>query len=132
MFISSDKDSNFTLYEDDGKSNEYLNGVYLKTRIDVKNTAKSEIAFTKEGSFVSSIENMFLKVINKQKGAYWVTVDGKQIKQYLHFDRLEQAEEGWYYNPSQSAVYVKYENIPGNYTVVVSFEKFDLIGMEDE
>ncbi|AJQ26356.1 TIM-barrel domain-containing protein [Pelosinus fermentans] len=132
LLVSSDKDGNFTLYEDDGKSNEYLNGVYLKTRIDVKNTAKSEITFTKEGSFVSSIENMFLKVINKQKGAYWVTVGGKQIKQYLHLDKLEEAEEGWYYNPSQSAVYAKYKNIPGNYTVVVSFEKFDLIGMEDE
>lgn len=129
LLISGDEDCSFTLYEDDGISNDYLQGVYLQTAIDVKNTAKSEIAFTKDGSFSSPIENMFLRVINKEKGAYWVTVDGRKIKQFLHADKLEAEEEGWYYNPSQGAVFVKYKNIAGNYKVIVSFEKFDLIGM---
>lgn len=124
-------DSSFRLYEDDGVSLEYEKGAYLKTDITVKNTARYEICFTKTGSFPSSIKNMLLKVINKQKGAYWVTVNGKKIKQFLHADRFETAPEGWYYNPSQGIVYVRYPNIAGDYNVVVSFEKFDLIGMEE-
>lgn len=132
VLISGEQDSSLVLYEDDGISNEYLRGAYLKTEITVKNTERSEIDFTKDGSYISSVEKMLLKVINKQKGAYWVAVGGRKIKQFLHFDKLEEAEEGWYYNPSLSAVYVKYKNIAENYKVVVSFEKFDLIGMEDE
>ena len=124
-------DSSFVLYEDDGISKEYLQGAYLKMNITVKNTARCEISFTKAGSFPSTLENMLLKVINKQKGAYWVTVADRKIKQFLHADRLEAAQEGWYYNPSQGTVYAKYPNITGDYKVVVSFEKFDLIGMED-
>jgi alpha-glucosidase len=123
--------SSFTLYEDDGVSTEYLHGVYLKTAITVFNTARCEISFTKDGSFPSTIENMLVKVVNKQKGAYWVTVCGRKIKQILHADRFEVVTEGWYYNPSMGTVCIKYPNITGDYQVVVSFEKFDLIGMED-
>jgi len=100
--------------------------------ITVKNKIRSEIIFHKEGKFVSSIENIFLKVINKEKGAYWVTVNEKQLKQYLYVDTFTEAEEGWYYNPSRGFVCIKYKNIPIDYKVVVSFEKFDLIGMADE
>lgn len=132
LVIATDGDSKFAFYEDDGKTNEYLNGAYLKTMITVKNKIRSEIIFHKEGKFVSSIENIFLKVINKEKGAYWVTVNEKQLKQYLYVDTFTEAEEGWYYNPSRGFVCIKYKNIPINYKVVVSFEKFDLIGMADE
>lgn len=124
-------DSSFVLYEDDGISEAYLQGAYLKTNISVKNTARCEIHFRKDGSFPSTVENMLIKVIHKQKGAYWVTVGGRKIKQFLHADRLAAAQEGWYYNPSQGIVYVKYPNITGDYEVVVSFEKFDLIGMQE-
>jgi len=132
LVIATDRDSKFTFYEDDGKTNEYLHGTYLKTMITVKNEIRSEIIFHKEGKFVSSIESIFLKVINKEKGAYWVTVNEKQLKQYLHVDTFAKAVEGWYYNPSRGVVCIKYKNIPIDYKVVVSFEKFDLIGMEDE
>lgn len=132
LLVSSDRDSAFTLYEDDGVSKKYLEGMYLKTHIVVRNTKKCEIDFTHEGSFSSAISQVLLKVINKQKGAYWVSIAGRKIKQYLHADRFGQATEGWYYNPSRGEVYVKYVNIHTDYQIVVSFEKFDLIGMSED
>jgi len=132
VLISGNKDGTFALYEDDGISNDYLSGMYLETMITVKNSARSEISFTRKGNFTSTVDQMLVKVINQQKGAYWVTVDGWEIKQFLDFDKLEEAEEGWSYNASKGIVYVKYKNISYDYKVVVSFEKFDLIGMADE
>ena len=46
---------------------------------------------------------------------------------------LKEAGTGWYYNLSDRTIWVKYE-IPEkkSYDVIVSTEKFDLIGMVEE
>ena len=129
FIIAADKDAEFTLFEDDGKTKGYLNGEYLKTDITAKAGDKVVVNFGKEGDFKTKVKTVHLDVIRKEKGPFWVTVAGEQIKQYLHRDKWEAAEEGWYYSQTKGAALVKYNNIETDYEVVVSFDHFDLIGM---
>jgi alpha-glucosidase len=79
------------------------------------------------------VEKLTLKVLSKEKGAYWVSVDGERVPRFLVRDNWEQAESGWYYNLSDRTVWVKCPKPQKRkFDIVVSTEKFDLIGMADE
>lgn len=129
LLIAPGDKSEFMLYEDDGISKKYLDGEYLNTRIAVTQGEKILIDFAFEGSYESKVKTIILDVIHREKGPFWVTVDGREIKQFLHRDKWEAAEEGWYYSHTLKSVQVKYKAASKDYQVVVSFEQFDLIGM---
>ncbi len=135
LLVASDENSEFTLYEDDGYSERYKQGDFLATQIMLQNTRQEKctrLQFRQHGQFPSTVEDILLKVINRQKGAFWVSVAGHKLLQYLQREQLENAVEGWYYHPSLGEVWVKYKNPKRDYEVMVSFEKFDLIGMSEE
>ena len=69
----------------------------------------------------------------QQKGAYWVTVDGERIPRHIIKEAYDESETGWYYNMSDRTILVKYP-LPkkADYEVVISTEKFDLIGMNED
>jgi alpha-glucosidase len=129
IIIGDAEKSDFTLFEDDGKTKDYLKEKFMKTNIFVESNDKVRINFQKEGSFKTKVKTIELDVIRKDKGPFWVTVDGKEIKQFLHRDKWEAAEEGWYYSATKGSALIKYNNIETDYKVVVSFDHFDLIGM---
>ena len=91
------------------------------------------LTFDTEGTYESPVERMTIKLVSKQKGAFWVTVDGERIPRYIVRDGWDQAESGWYYNLSDRTIWVKYP-VPAKkkYEVIISKEKFDLIGMVEE
>ena len=133
LLISAEKDYSFVFYDDDGHSQDFRKGVYAKTTISVKAGDQKVISFHKEGSWPGVVEKLTLKVISKTKGAFWVSVDGRQIPRFLVRDNWEEAESGWYYNLSDRTVWVKCPKpTKDDFDIVVSTEKFDLIGMADE
>ncbi|MTI15893.1 glycoside hydrolase family 31 protein [Rhodobacteraceae bacterium RKSG542] len=132
ILIVPAQDNSFTMYEDDGKSNDYKNGQFLKTTIDMQGGARTILNFRKEGEFKSTVKNVVLDVLNHKKGAFWVSVAGERIPQFLDRNKWDAADMGWIYDAGKSSVRVKYPNIEGDYEVVVSFEDFDLIGMTIE
>lgn len=121
------------LYDDDGVTNDFKSGVYRKTTITVKAGDHTDIRFATEGSYESPVERMTLKLVSKKKGAFWVSVDGQQLTRYIVRDGWEDAESGWYYNLSDRTIWAKF-NKPAkkDFTVTVSTEKFDLIGMAED
>lgn len=129
VLIAPKEKGEFLLYEDDGISQKYLDGEYLSTKISVRPGEKIMIDFSMEGSYQSKVDTMVLDVIYREKGPFWVTVDGREIKQFLHRDKWEAAEEGWYYSHTLKSMQVKYKAVRKDYQVAISFEKFDLIGM---
>lgn len=133
LLISADTDTSFVLYDDDGHTEDYKKGVYARTAIDVKAGDQTVITFNTEGTYESPVERVTMKLVSKRKGAFWVTVDGERITRYIVRDGWEAAESGWYYNLSDRTIWVKYP-VPAkkNYEVVISTEKFDLIGMVEE
>jgi len=129
IIIQPDNKNNFILYEDDGVSNDNENGFFLKNYISVIPGDCVEINFNKEGKYVSKVKEIVLDIINTERGAYWVTVNDNQIKQFLDYDKWNKSEEGWYYNAESKSTLVKLKNRVEDFKVKISFEPFDLIGM---
>ena len=133
LLVSADTDTSFVMYDDDGHTEYYKNGVCAKTTIDVKAGDQTVLTFDTEGTYESPVERMTIKLVSKQKGAFWVTVDGERIPRYIVRDGWDQAESGWYYNLSDRTIWVKYPTpAKKKYEVIISKEKFDLIGMVEE
>lgn len=133
FLISAEKDSEFVLYDDDGHSEDYLKGVYARTEICVKAGERTTIHFCTEGSYQSPVERLTLRLVSKKKGAFWVSVDGQRIDRYIVRDAFEEAESGWFYDLSERVICLKCLKPEKNeFEIVVSTEKFDLIGMAED
>lgn len=124
-----DEDAEFDLYDDDGVTMDYKKGVYHNTRISMRAGEQTVIEFASTGSYDSTVADIYLDVVHREKAPYWVRVAGEEIPHYLHRAKFEAAECGWYYSQTLKSVQIKYHNPCKDYEVVVSFEAFDLIGM---
>ena len=134
FIISPDSDTAAIYYDDDGHTKDFEKGIFSKTAITVRSGERKTISFHREGSYESSVERITMRIISPDKGAYWVTVNGKEIPRYILSDAYAEAEEGWFYNLSDRTIMLK-TSMPEtqDFDIVVSTEKFDLIGMaEDE
>lgn len=133
LLIAAEQDVSFVFYDDDGHSQKYLEGDYARTTIDVRAGEQTKISFYTEGNYTSTIQHLKIRLVSKQKGAYWVKVDGRRLKQYIVHDAWQASEEGWYYNLSDRTICIKCLK-PGKkeFAMVISTEKFDLIGMAED
>ena len=129
LLLVPDIDASFTLYEDDGVSNDYLRGLYLKTLIEMKAGEQTEIRFTHHGSYQTAIERIHLDVLHREKSPFYIQLDGKMLPHFLRRSRYESAEQGWYYSQTLKSVQIKYPNPRADHTILISFAVFDLIGM---
>lgn len=129
ILLAPDVDSQFTLYEDDGRTNDYQSGQYLTTRIKVSAGTKTVVSFENEGDYETAVESISLDVIHREKAPFYVQLDGKELQHFLHRRKFEEAKEGWYYSQRLKSVQIKYANPRKDHQVLISFEQFDLIGM---
>lgn len=135
LLVSAQRDNSFVLYDDDGHSEAHRDGVYCRTNIEVQAGDRTVIKFRREGSYQDTVERMNLRLVSKEKGAYWVHVNGTPVMRTLVKEVFDQADCAWYYDLSDRTIWVKYPNpAQREYEVVISTEKFDLVGMvlEDE
>lgn len=132
LIIAPGNNASLVLYEDDGKTNAYRSGIYRETEISVQAGNRVSVGFKSRGAYTSTVKTLFLDVINEKKGAYWVSLDGRKIPQFLARKKWETAECGWIYEATTSSVRVKYPAVPNDHEVVVCFEHFDLIGMDEK
>ncbi len=119
----------YTLYDDDGVTNDFQQGVYRKTNIHMSGSDVIKVNFSGEGSYQDFVENVLVEMIRKDKSPFWVTLGEEQLEHFLNRRKFEAAEKGWYYSQSKKTVLVKYPNPGKDVTLTVSFEDFDLIGM---
>ena len=129
LLLVPDSNASFTLYEDDGVSNSYRSGCYCKTCIDMTAGEQTAIRFTRSGSYPTDVENVLLDVLHREKAPFTVMLGDRTLEHFLYRKKFEEAEEGWYYSQTKKSVLIKYRNPEKDYTVTISFEKFDLIGM---
>ena len=129
ILLVPDRDTSFTLYEDDGVSNEYLRDGYRTTEISVTAGERTRIRFAGEGDYESPVERVELDAVHREKAPFFVTLDGRELPHYLNRKKYEAAAEGWYFSQSLKSVLVKYPRPRADYEVLISFEAFDLIGM---
>lgn len=129
VIISPDGTQKYSLYDDDGKTNDYKKGIYKQTDIEVLDDEITRINVTKDGSFEDSVENLVFDIISKKKSPFWVVLDGEVIEHFLNRKHFDNAKEGWYYSQSKKTTLVKFKNPKDDYSLKVSFEEFDMIGM---
>lgn len=130
--ISTNDCIDFTIYNDDGITNNYLKDEFLKKKIVV--TRKGDIVsikIIKEGNYEDSVKVNCFEIINSDRGLYWVKINGEKMTQFIHREKWEEAEEGWYYSNTLGCGLVKIKNRE-KIDIEASFGKFDLIGMSEE
>ena len=125
----ADKDGEFTLYEDDGYTNAYKQGVYKKTTIHMQTDSNICIDVSEEGCYTSPVEKISWDVIYPQNAPYAVLLDKQPLPHYLHDKKYAQAEIGWYYNLSTKSIEIKHPYLKGSYQLTILTNPLDLIGM---
>lgn len=130
LLVAAETDTSFVLYDDDGHTEQYKQGNYSRTAITVTAGDRTTVAFRKTGSYADTVDSLTLRLVSKAKGAYWVTVDGKPVQRTIVREAFDAADCAWYYNMSDRTIWVKYPKpAKDDYDVVISTEKFDLVGM---
>lgn len=133
ILIGGEAERSFNFYNDDGVTNDFEKGIYENTEINVSGGARKKISFKTIGSYEAGISDLTIKLVSKEKGAYWVSVDNEQIPRFLNKSSWEKAEQGWYYELSDRTVLVKCKKpAKKEFEIIISCERFDLIGMGDE
>lgn len=129
LILAPGKESSMTVYDDDGKSNSFINGEFRKTTISMTGESVVKVNFFAEGTYKDTVEDVSVEMIKKSRSPFWVTIGDQKINHYFNRRKFEEAEEGWYYSQTKRTVLIKYKNPGKDITLTVSFEDFDLIGM---
>lgn len=129
LILVPNGERDYTMYDDDGVSNAYCDGVFHKTKIHVEGTEVVKVAFTSEGSYEDHIETIEVEMIRRDRSPFWIQLGGRKMEHYLNRRKFEEAESGWYYSQTRRDVLIKYANPKQDTTLIVSYEDFDLIGM---
>ncbi len=119
----------YTLYDDDGVSNDFLKGIYRRTQIKVYGGSVVKVDFMAEGGYADYVESVTVEIVHRERSPFWVNFGGEKLERFLNRRKFEAAEKGWYYSQSRRAVLVKYPNPKKDAALTVSFEDVDLIGM---
>ena len=122
-------DSSYTLYDDDGVTNDFKAGVCRQTEITVSGASVVQVKFAAEGSYTDFVEDVTVEMVRKDRSPFWVALDGRKLEHFLNRRKFDAAAEGWYYSQTKRAVLVKYANPRRDAVLTISFEDFDLIGM---
>ena len=129
LILAPGKDNAYTLYDDDGVTNDFRKGIFRKTEIAMHGQSVVKVDFKSEGAYTDFVETVTVEMLRRDRSPFWVALGEEKLEHFLNRRKFEAAEKGWYYSQSKKAVLVKYPNPKKNITLTVSFEDFDLIGM---
>ena len=129
LLLEPSQKSEFILYDDDGITNDYKNGEYLKTAIKIKKNKGTEITFTHEGSYLTPIKAMIVELICQDIAPIQVRLQDKKLPMFLDKRKWEENRAGWYYDMEQKTANIKYDYLCEDYTIHVDFDVKDLISV---
>ena len=129
LILAPGGERSYTLYDDDGVSNDYRRGLSRRTEIRMSGESVVKLDFRSEGGYTDFVETVTVEMIRKDRSPFWVSLGGRKLEHFLNRRKFEAAAEGWYYSQTKRAVLIKYPNPKKDLTLTVSFEDFDLIGM---
>lgn len=131
LLIEPSEKVSFCLYEDDGKTNEYQHGKYLKSQYEVLPTDDGvDINIANEGVYDTKVKNMVLSVICPKVAPFSITIDEDVVPQFLSLDKFSDTVIGWYFNGETRQVEIRYLNKKDDaYKVRINFNVKDLISI---
>jgi alpha-D-xyloside xylohydrolase len=101
--------SSFTLYEDDGKTYDYRNGVFALTTF-VCAQAEDGILVDigpRRGKYEENADKAYILKINGVSHPAEILIGGESIKECASLKDLEVASAGWFYDSAKQIVFVK-------------------------
>jgi hypothetical protein len=125
--------SNFELYEDDGVTREYRNGAFAKTLIECDGPIFGTGGITtitvgeSEGDYNGKpAERINLFEVHIHQYPQAVLLDEQPLDEYASLEELEQATDGWYYDPDDrlGIVHVKTQPLPVNSAFEIKIDAF--------
>lgn len=131
ILVEPSEAAEFTLYEDDGISNDYQKGVSLKTRIQVNPTKRNVVLdFQRTGSYPTKVKELELSVGCPTVAPVTVKLGGRELPRYLNAARFATAAEGWCYDGETKQTTIRFANpTTADFGVAVNFSVKDLISI---
>lgn len=120
LLVECSRPGHFTLYQDDGTSNRYLDGVYLETEIDM--TADADYVFLRfahEGAFESVTDAYELTVVSLDTAPASVCVGDQALACCLDEDDYAASSACFWYDLSTRHVRVKFPNPRRDFTLTI-------------
>jgi alpha-glucosidase (family GH31 glycosyl hydrolase) len=113
--------SSYTLYEDDGKSNDYQQGKFARTRFGCAMVAADVVVDigAAQGDYDGKLTNRtYVLKINRQTGTLTrVTRNGESLAKFGSRAELDSAEQGWF--KDSAIVWVKFNTATANAAKIV-------------
>lgn len=132
LWICPDKACSFTLYEDDGISNDYLRGVFASTRYILTHQNNLVLIESHRTGEYAPVEKIIYQIQCTNQAPAEILWNGRQLPQILDDIRFRSAQEGWHYDHSTKVCCVKCADGRDLTKMVVNFGKFDLIRMDSD
>lgn len=130
LWICPDKACSFTLYEDDGISNDYLDGAYLSSKYSLTRSGDLVTIMSEySGKFVPN-ETVAFQIQCVDKAPAGILWNERILPQFLDEDRFREADTGWHYCHSTNVCSIKCGNGRDLAKMTVNFGQFDLIRMD--
>ncbi|MBW4082449.1 TIM-barrel domain-containing protein [Paenibacillus sp. S150] len=129
LLVEPSEEAAFVWYDDDGISNNYRKGEYLKTMIGIKKGRDTRITFVHEGSYSPGLQTMVVEVLCRDSAPVQVSWKDKKLRKLLDPNEWDAAEEGWYYDMEQHAAKIKHGYMREDYEICIDFDVKDLISI---
>jgi alpha-glucosidase len=129
LLIEPSEESEFVIYDDDGTSNNYKSGEYLKTSIKINRNNGTKITVTREGNYLTPVKIVIVDVICYDIAPIQICLQDCKLPMFLNRREWEVSNAGWYYDMEQKTAKIKYDNINENYEIHVDFNVKDLISV---
>lgn len=117
--VYPDGNTEFELYEDDGLSREHRNGAFTKTLLSSQGPAFGEdgpVHLTVgeyEGDYNGKPEECSYRFeVHIHTHPVGVAIDGNPLAEYATIEELEQADQGWCYDPADRLGIVHVKTLP--------------------
>ncbi len=122
--------STFCLYQDDGITEQYRDGAYLETSINVvPQTDCTLLVFKKDGNMNEITEEIELILLGSDIAPLSVTIGDKTLSPVLDDIDYIKNSNSFYYDLGKKCTYIRYEQTSDNYSVRVDYSIHDLIDM---
>ena len=130
LVVCPDKPCSFTLYEDDGISNEYQQGQYASALYTVTTMPKLVSIRRENTGCYQSSEPVFYQIQCTDAAPVEILWNETKVPQILDEEKFENAEIGWHFFHSTKICTVRHGNGRNLKELLVNFGQFDLIRMD--
>ncbi|VBB05792.1 Hypothetical protein LUCI_1003 [Lucifera butyrica] len=129
LLVEPSQEAEFVLYDDDGITNNYKHGKYLKTTVNIDKNNGTKIIFTNKGNYSTPVKTVILELLCQDIAPIQIRLQDRKVPMFLDRREWEAGKTGWYYDMEQKTAKIKYDNLREDHTIHVDFDIKDLISV---